>query len=163
MQPKLDLPFCAKGCVPAMIGGVATLLMVLYSLQRVCRLLLSDVRALLLLDAPALLSSLESRKEWLQYIVDSGWTVAGKRGRTAAAAARAGDILTHWCEGDPISDWQQQREAEAAERVRQQEEEQAALGLEGFNMGLWWQGPGYNGIQAAGAFGMKGCMQVKIL
>ena len=113
------------------------------------------MHALLHLDAPALVASLASRKEWLQQIAGSGWTVAGKRGRAAAAAARAGDVLAHWREGNPISDWQQHREAEAAELARQQEQEQAEMGLDGWDSSIWQPQLGGGAAGAADVFGME--------
>ncbi|KAF6248733.1 AAA domain-containing protein [Scenedesmus sp. NREL 46B-D3] len=108
---------------------------------------LEDVRGLLQLDAPQLLSSLEARSDWLHTLNESGWQVAGGgRGRSnASKAAAAGDVLAHWLASDAEGDWRLQQEAAAAEEAQRLAEQQAELGLEGWGDYMQaFEGPGYS-------------------
>lgn len=100
-------------------------------------LLWKDIKPLLMIDASKLAASIERRQQDLAALKESGWQVAGAKASRAARAAQAGDLLGHWREGDPVSDWRMQQELAAMqEEQRLAEEEQArrkelaALGLD---------------------------------
>lgn len=117
------------------------------------RLHFEDVRYVLLLEAPQLLPSLEQRRSWLHILQETGWQVAGSRKRRAAAAAAAGDVLMHWVASDPEQDWRLQREVAAAEEAQRLAEQQAEMGLDGWDdYAEMMQGPGGYGMQSESSF-----------
>jgi hypothetical protein len=102
------------------------------------------VRTLLQLEAPQLLFSFDKRSDWLRTLNESGWQVAGSSKSRASKAAAAGDVLAHWLASDPEKDWRLQREVAAAEEARQLAEQQAEMGLEGWeDYTQMFQGPGF--------------------
>ncbi len=124
-------------------------------------LIWSDVRDMVGLEAPQLLSSFQERSEWVAAAASSGWQLAGKKGR--ARSEVPADLLQQWLESDPETDWQlkeahamaaQQLEAQrlAAEEAQQWQQEQQPDE---------WQGGAGPGNRAVLAFVVFVCMEVK--
>jgi hypothetical protein len=110
----------------------------------ISRLCYEDVRSLLQLEAPQLLSSFDKRSSWLHTLNESGWQVAGSSKSRAHKAAAAGDVLAHWLASDPEKDWRLQREVAAAEEAQRLAEQQAEMVLEGWeDYAQMHQGLGY--------------------
>jgi hypothetical protein len=111
---------------------------------------LEDVSNVLQTDAPGLLASLLQRKDDLAVLSSSGWetAVGGSQRHQLAAAAGSANVLQHWVQGDPESDWhfrQQVLQAQEEEALRQRMQEEGLVDEQGrpwfdFGQAGFWGG-----------------------
>jgi hypothetical protein len=117
------------------------------------RLQLDDVKTLLQIEAPALLTALLQRQDDMADLDSSGWQTVTSSHRGAAAAAATKDALQHWARGDPVSDWHFKQQLLQAQQEAAMQEWMIEQGLVDENCNPWY-GSGIAGspFQAAGGF-----------